>query len=87
MTVKIKGGLIVSVSKTNKADMQEVGYATIDGKGLFMCPGLIDCKFYWTYRTDSRPHAHHCRARQHRERADGEQRDGHGAQDRLRPEG
>lgn len=44
MTVRIRAGVIQSVQKTKKADMQEAGYSTIDAKGLYMCPGLIDCE-------------------------------------------
>lgn len=43
-TVRIRKGLIESVSKTKDVDMQEAGYSTIDAKGLYLCPGLIDCE-------------------------------------------
>lgn len=43
MTVKIKAGKIVSISKSLRMDMQEEGYSSLDAKGLYMCPGLIDC--------------------------------------------
>lgn len=45
MTVRIRKGLVESVEKTKAADMQEVGYSTIDAKGLYICPGLVDCTF------------------------------------------
>jgi imidazolonepropionase-like amidohydrolase len=43
-TVRIRKGLIEDVSKSRSEDMQEAGYSTIDARGLFMCPGLIDCE-------------------------------------------
>jgi hypothetical protein len=44
MTVKIKGGEMVYIGKAKNTDMQESGYSSIDASGLYMCPGLIDCK-------------------------------------------
>lgn len=44
MTVRIRKGMVESVEKTRDADMQEAGYSTIDAKGLYICPGLVDCK-------------------------------------------
>ena len=49
MTVKIKGGTISSISKSLKSDFQEAGFASVDAKGLFMCPGLIDCHTHVTH--------------------------------------
>ena len=43
MTVKIKGGSVVSVSPTKLVDLQEEGWASVNAAGLYMCPGLIDC--------------------------------------------
>ncbi len=45
MTIRIKGGEIVSISKAKNVDMQESGYSSIDCTGLYMFPGLIDCEF------------------------------------------
>lgn len=44
MTVRIRKGVVESVEKTKHADMQEAGYSTINAKGLYICPGLIDCE-------------------------------------------
>lgn len=44
MTVKISKGLIGSIEKAKPVDMQEDGWTSVDCKGLYMCPGLIDCK-------------------------------------------
>ncbi len=44
MTVRIRKGVVESVEKTKQADMQEAGYSTINAKGLYICPGLIDCE-------------------------------------------
>ena len=43
-TVKIKGGVITSVSTSMQYDLQEANFTTVDAKGLYMCPGLIDCE-------------------------------------------
>ncbi|BEI79851.1 hypothetical protein CcaverHIS002_0103800 [Cutaneotrichosporon cavernicola] len=48
MTVRIRKGVVESVEKTKPSDMQEAGYSTIDAKGLYMCPGLIDCHTHIT---------------------------------------
>lgn len=44
MTVKTSKGLIISIEKTKSVDMQEEGWTSVDCKGLYMCPGLIDCE-------------------------------------------
>jgi hypothetical protein len=44
MTVKIKNGIIESIEESNPLDMQESGWTSVDCKGLYMCPGLIDCR-------------------------------------------
>jgi len=44
MTIKTKGGKIVSISKSLKTDMQEEGWSSVDAEALYVCPGLIDCK-------------------------------------------
>jgi hypothetical protein len=46
MTVKTSKGLIISIEKTKSVDMQEEGWTSVDCKGLYMCPGLIDCESY-----------------------------------------
>ena len=58
MTVKIKGGKIASISKATKSDMQESGYSSVDAAGLYVCPGLIDCKLFITSLTDTTGHTH-----------------------------
>jgi imidazolonepropionase-like amidohydrolase len=42
-TVKIRDGKIEEISKSSDKDLQESGWSTVDAKGLYMCPGLIDC--------------------------------------------
>jgi len=44
MTVKVSKGIIDSIEKSRPVDMQENGWTSVDCKGLYMCPGLIDCK-------------------------------------------
>jgi imidazolonepropionase-like amidohydrolase len=44
MTVKIKGGKVVSLGKSSATDMQEDGYTSVKAEGLYLCPGLIDCE-------------------------------------------
>jgi hypothetical protein len=44
MTVKTSKGTIRSIEKTRPVDMQEDGWMSVDCKGLYMCPGLIDCE-------------------------------------------
>lgn len=43
-TVKLEAGKFTSISKTQAADAQASGWIVVDAKGLYMCPGLIDCK-------------------------------------------
>lgn len=43
-TVKIESGKITSISTSQIADMQAEGWHVVDAKGLYMCPGLIDCE-------------------------------------------
>ena len=50
MTIKLKSGKIESISKSLAADMQEEGWMSVDARGLFVCPGLIDCKFLYPRR-------------------------------------
>ena len=44
MTVKLKDGKIQSISKSLQTDLQEPGITSVNAKGLYMCPGLIDCE-------------------------------------------
>ena len=44
VTVKIKGGKIVSIGKSTLADLQEPGFTSFHMSGLYICPGLIDCE-------------------------------------------
>ncbi len=44
MTVKLKLGKIESIGKSLRTDAQEAGYTSVDAKGLYMCPGLVDCR-------------------------------------------
>jgi imidazolonepropionase-like amidohydrolase len=46
MTVKVAGGLFESIKKSKEIDMQEDGWVSVDARGLWMCPGLIDCASY-----------------------------------------
>lgn len=48
MTVKIKAGKIVSIAKSQKSDLQEDGFTSVKADGLYICPGLIDCKPQYT---------------------------------------
>jgi N-acyl-D-aspartate/D-glutamate deacylase len=43
-TVKIAKGVFVSIEKSKNVDMQEDGWVSVDARGLYMCPGLIDCE-------------------------------------------
>lgn len=43
MTIKLKAGKIVNISKSLKSDMQEEGWLSINAGGLYVSPGLIDC--------------------------------------------
>jgi hypothetical protein len=58
VTVKISAGLIQSVEKAKAVDMQEEGWTSVDCRGLFMCPGLIDCEFENLVKAEIRPYAH-----------------------------
>ena len=58
MTVKISKGLILSIDKTKPVDMQEDGWTSVDCKGLYMCPGLIDCRSYILDRELISGHTH-----------------------------
>jgi adenine deaminase len=46
MTVKIKSGIISSISKSKEIHMQEDGWLSINAAGLYVCPGLIDCELW-----------------------------------------
>ena len=43
-TVKIRSGLIEEIRESRKGDLQDEGWTSIDARGLYMCPGLIDCE-------------------------------------------
>lgn len=43
-TVKLQGGKFTSISKTQAQDAQAGDWIVVDAKGLYMCPGLIDCE-------------------------------------------
>jgi hypothetical protein len=58
MTVKTSKGLILSIDKTKAVDMQEDGWLSVDCKGLYMCPGLIDCESYAVYQELILGHTH-----------------------------
>jgi hypothetical protein len=58
MTVKISKGLILSIDKAKAVDMQEDGWISVDCKGLYMCPGLIDCESYGVYKELITGHTH-----------------------------
>jgi hypothetical protein len=58
MTVKTSKGLILSIEKTKAVDMQEDGWISVDCKGLYMCPGLIDCESYGVYKELITGHTH-----------------------------
>jgi hypothetical protein len=58
MTVKTSKGLIISIEKTKPVDMQEEGWTSVDCKGLYMCPGLIDCESYAVYKELILGHTH-----------------------------
>ena len=58
MTVKISKGIIDSIEKSRPADMQEDGWSSVDCKGLYMCPGLIDCEWLGTDRQLISGHVH-----------------------------
>ena len=44
-TVKIRSGFIEEIRQTQQGDLEEEGWTSIDSRGLYMCPGLIDCEF------------------------------------------
>jgi hypothetical protein len=44
MTVKIKSGIFDSIKKAKPVDMQEEGWLSVDARGLWMSPGLIECQ-------------------------------------------
>ncbi|WWC66384.1 uncharacterized protein I206_100285 [Kwoniella pini CBS 10737] len=48
MTVKLKNGKIESISKSVASHMQEKGWESINGQGLFLSPGLIDVHTHFT---------------------------------------
>ena len=58
MTVKTSKGLIISIDRSKPVDMQEDGWTSVDCKGLYMCPGLIDCKSYKLQRELISGHTH-----------------------------
>jgi hypothetical protein len=58
MTVKTSKGLIVSIDTTKSVDMQEDGWTSVDCKGLYMCPGLIDCESPFIYAELILGHTH-----------------------------
>jgi len=58
MTVRTSKGLILSIDKTQLVDMQEEGWTSVDCKGLYMCPGLIDCESYIIHRELISGHTH-----------------------------
>jgi hypothetical protein len=58
MTVKTSKGLILSIDKTQAVDMQEDGWISVDCKGLYMCPGLIDCESYALHNELITGHTH-----------------------------
>lgn len=43
-TVKLRDGKILSMGRSRAADAQDEGWTVVDAEGLYMCPGLIDCK-------------------------------------------
>ena len=43
-TVKIRSGLIVDITDSQESDLHEEDWTCIDARGLYMCPGLIDCE-------------------------------------------
>ena len=66
MTVRMKGGFIESITKVKDLDLKEEGYASMNASGMYMCPGLIDCKpstiivkKMAAFDRDLRSYAHH----------------------------
>ncbi|CAD6566169.1 MAG: hypothetical protein TREMPRED_002296 [Tremellales sp. Tagirdzhanova-0007] len=47
-TVKIRSGLIVDITDSQESDLHEEDWTCIDARGLYMCPGLIDCHVHIT---------------------------------------
>lgn len=48
-TVRVKNGVITSISPTNKATREESGVKVIDGTGKFLMPGLFDMHTHFFY--------------------------------------
>lgn len=58
MTVKISKGYIRSIERMKPVDMQDDGWISVDCKGLYMCPGLIDCESDASHRQLILGHTH-----------------------------
>jgi hypothetical protein len=58
MTVKTSKGLILSIDKMKPVDMQDDSWISVDCKGLYMCPGLIDCESFAEYKELILGHTH-----------------------------